>query len=83
MYEKHYIRTHGYTTATVALTEFGEDQTACVITSGGGEGIQNYSYGANRSLAKECVRVLESCGFTIAESDLETKGKSFAERFLE
>ena len=83
VYEKHYLRTRGYTTATVALTEFGEDQTVCVITSGGGEGIYNYSYGANRSLAKECICVLQSCGFTAVDSDLETKGKSFAERFLE
>lgn len=81
-YEKYYFRTGSYTSMTVVLTEHEQAQTACVVASGGGGGIVNHSYGANRNLAKECVQVLEKCGFTIVESDLEMKEKGFIERLL-
>ena len=81
-YEKYYFRTGSYASVTVVLTEHGQDQTACVVASGGGGGLVNYSYGANRNFAKECVQVLEACGFTVLNSDLDTHGKGFAERFL-
>ncbi len=82
VYEKFYMRTGSYTGLTVVLTEHGQEQTACVVTSGGGEGIINQSLGANRNLAKACVRALEGCGFAVVESDLDMRGKGFVERFL-
>lgn len=81
-YEKYYFRTGSYTSVTIVLTEHGQAQTACVVSSGGGEGVINISYGANRNFAKACVQVLEDCGFTVMESDLDTRGKGFVERFF-
>lgn len=81
-YEKYYARTGSYTSATVMLTEYEQAQTACIVASGGGGGIINHSYGANRNFAKACVEALEACGFSVTESDLDTQGKGFAERFL-
>ena len=80
VYEKYYLRTGGFASATIVLTEHEQAQTACVVTSGGGEGIVNHSFGANRNFAKACVQVLESCGFATIESDLDRNGKSFFER---
>lgn len=81
-YEKYYFRTGSYTSVTIVLTEHGQEQTACVVASGGGAGIVNHSYGANRKFAKECVQALELCGFTVTNSDLDMKDMGFAERFL-
>lgn len=81
-YEKYYFRTGSYTGMTVVLTEHGQQQTACVVSSGGGTGMVNQSLGSNRKFAAECVKVLESCGFSVQESDLDVKDKGFIERFL-
>lgn len=82
VYEKYYLRTGSYTSATIVLTEHEQQQTACIVSSGGGSGMTNLSFGSNHKFAAECVRTLESCGFCIIESDLDTKGKGFVERFL-
>ena len=82
VYEKYYFRVGSYTSATIALTEYGEDQTACVVSSGGGAGIANHSMGANRKFAKECVQALEACGFCVIESDSDIKDIGFLERLL-
>lgn len=82
VYEKFYMRTGSYTSLTVVLAEHGQEQTACVVSSGGGEGMVNQSLGANRNFAKACVQILEGCGFTVVESDLDVRGKGFVERFL-
>lgn len=80
IYEKYYMRTGGYTSLSIVLTEYEQQQTAYIVASGGGEGIVNHSFGANRNFAKECVEVLELCGFNVIESDLENKG--FFDRFI-
>ena len=82
VYEKYYYRSKGYTSVTVMVTEYGQEQTACIVSSGGGSGIENWSLGANRNFAKAVVRVLESCGFSVTDSDLDVCGKGFVERFL-
>ena len=75
-YEKFFLRTGSYTSVTVVLTEYDAIQTACIVASGGGNGLVNHSYGANRNFAKACVQVLERCGFTVIESDLDQQDKS-------
>lgn len=80
VYEKYFFRVGSYTSLAIVLTECGQEQTACVVASGGGSGIVNASFGANRKYAAECVEVLEGCGFRVIESDLDNKG--FAERFV-
>ena len=73
-YEKYYFRTGSYASVTVVLTEHDQQQTACVVASGGGDGMVNLSYGANRNFAKTCVEALEGCGFAVTESDLAEGG---------
>lgn len=58
------------------------EQSAFVVVSGGGDSF-NFSYGANRRFAKDCVEKLENCGFTIVHSDLDKQRKGFIARFLE
>ena len=83
VFEKYYLRTGSFTSVTIVLTEYGEEQTACVVSSGGGEGLVNFSMGANRNFAKACVQELEACGFVAMNSDLNSRGKGIVERFLE
>ena len=82
VYEKFYFRVGSYTSLTVVLTEHGQKQTACIVAAGGGEGVVNYSYGANRNFAKSCVQALELCGFTAMDSDLDTHSKGLFARIL-
>jgi len=81
-FEKFFMRAANYCSVTVVLTEYGQNQTAYIVASGGGNGGVNFSHGANRKFATECAEVLESFGFTVKESNLNTKGKGFIERFL-
>ena len=83
VFEKYYLRTGSFTSVTIVLTEYGEEQTACVVSSGGGEGLVNFSMGANRNFAKACVQELEACGFVAMNSELNSRGKGIVERFLE
>lgn len=83
VYEKYYLRTNSYASVAVVLTEYAQEQTACIVASGGGSGISNGSYGANRNFAKTCVAALESCGFTVTESDLDKHDKHFLKFFHE
>lgn len=82
VYERYFARAGGYCSATVILTEHETEQSAFVVISGGGDG-WNFSYGANRKFAKECIEKLETCGFTMIHSDLDKQRKGFIERFLE
>ena len=82
VYEKFYFRVGSYTSVTVVLTEHEQKQTACIVAAGGGECVVNYSYGANRNFAKSCVQVLESCGFTAMDSDLDTHSKGLFARIF-
>ena len=81
-YEKYFFRTGSYASVTVVLTEFDQEQTAVVVASGGGQGMVNHSYGANRNFAKACVLALEACGFTITESDIEIQRKGLLDRLF-
>ena len=74
VFEKYYFRSGSYASATVVLTEFGQTQTACVVASGGGSGVVNFSFGANRHFAKDCLKVLEDCGFAVTDSGLKKGG---------
>lgn len=83
VYEKYYLRTGSFTSVTIVLTEYGEEQTACVVSSGGGEGLVNFSMGANRNFAKACVQELKACGFVAMNSELNSRSKGIVERFFE
>jgi hypothetical protein len=49
-YEKYFFRTASYNSITIVLTEYQDEQTDSVISSGGGDGMLNLSYGSNRDL---------------------------------
>lgn len=83
VYEKYFFRANNYASATIVLTECGQEQTAFLTVSGGGSGIPNRSYGANRNFAKSCVSALESCGFVVTGSDLDKHGKHSLKYFFE
>lgn len=82
VYEKFYFRVASFASLTIVLTEHGQEQTACIVAAGGGGGLVNYSYGANRNFAKACVQVLEACGFTIIDSDLDMHSKGLFARIF-
>lgn len=77
------LRSGSFCSMIVVLTEHGQEQTAYIVTSGGGDGLLNSRDGSNRKFAKDCIQQLEACGFTIVKSDIDTKKKGFIERFLE
>lgn len=62
-FEKYYMRNGSYASLTVLLTEDEEKQTADIIGSGGGEGIFNFSWGANSDFADMAERILSRNGF--------------------
>ncbi len=82
VYEKFYFRTSSYASISVVLTEYGNEQTACIAASGGGTGISNITWGANGSFAKSCVQALKSCGFTVVGDDAKSGNQSWSERLF-
>lgn len=80
VYEKFYLRNNSYASVVVVLTEYELEQTACIVASGAGSGMANFTFGATRHFAKDCLKVLEECGFIATDSDLD-KG-SFFERIF-
>jgi len=63
-FERFYFRNGSYASLSVMLTENGEEQTADVVGSGGGEGIFNIGLGANTNFAEMAADVLRRNGFT-------------------
>lgn len=61
-FEKFFFRNGSYASLTVVLTEDGENKTADVIGSGGGEGLFNISFGANREMAIDTASILKQFG---------------------
>lgn len=62
-YEKYYFRVKSYVGLTVVITEFNGTQTAVITGFGGGDGLLNFSYGANDSFASDMVKMLKELGF--------------------
>lgn len=61
--EEYYFRVKNYVTVTINLIEDGSAQNAVIIGAGGGSGIFNVNYGANKSYARIGEEVLRSMGF--------------------
>lgn len=62
-FERMYFRNGSYASLTIMLTDDGEVQTADIIGYGGGGGLGNFSWGANRSFAEMAEGVLRKQGF--------------------
>lgn len=62
-FEKYYLRNGSYASLTVMVTDDGQIQTADIIGSGGGEGVWNFSFGANEEFADMASNILLEYGF--------------------
>lgn len=62
-FEKMYFRNGSYASLAVMLTDFDGVQTADIVGSGGGEGLFNISWGANREFADDAADILRKMGF--------------------
>ena len=63
-FEKYFLRNGNYASLTVMLTEKDNIQTADIVSSGGGEGLLNFSWGSNDSFAQSAVKILKKHGFS-------------------
>lgn len=63
VFEKFFMRNGGYANLTVMLTDDGNNKSAVIVGSGGGEGLFNISWGANSDFANEAKEILEENGF--------------------
>lgn len=61
--EQFYFRCGGYVSLSVMLIESEEYQEAVVVGFGGGGGLANISWGANKSFASKAVKILSKSGF--------------------
>ncbi len=61
--EDYYFRCSSYVALTVLLSENEECQEAIVAGFGGGDGISNISWGANKSFARKAANALCKLGF--------------------
>jgi len=61
--EQYYFRVKNYAALTVLLSQENEYQDAVVVGAGGGSGLSNISWGANKSIAIKAKKALEELGF--------------------
>ena len=62
-FEQYYIRCSNFVALSVMLVENEDCQEAVVVGMGGGNGVLNMSWGANRSFAKKAIKCLGDIGF--------------------
>lgn len=63
VYEMFFFRSRNYASLTIVLTEYDDEQTACIVGSGAGGGVLNVSHGAGRKFTELCEKSLQECGF--------------------
>ena len=62
-FEQFYFRCSSYVALSVMLTESEECQEVVVVGFGGGDGLANISWGANKSFANKVVKILSKLDF--------------------
>lgn len=62
-FEQFYFLCSSYVALSVMFTECDECQEAVVAGFGGGDGLSNISWGANKSFAGKAVKILGKLGF--------------------
>lgn len=70
--ERYYFRNSNYTGLTILLRGLGTYAEATVVGFGGGGGLMNMSYGANKSITKIVIKELEKFHFEVVESTNST-----------
>lgn len=66
-FERYYFRSGNCAGLTVMLTEKEGTQTADIIGFSGGEGLMNFSWGANSSFANIAAKILQKYDFVEVE----------------
>lgn len=66
VYEKFFLRTAGYASVNILLTECNNIQTAEIVVSGAGAGVLNLDYGIRKELECDVLKILQDCGFKLA-----------------
>ena len=82
VFEQYFVRASGTISLSVLLTESGNQQTADLIATGGGDGL-SWSGGACRSFAKDCAKILEAFGFRDLDPEPETKVSKLLNFFMD
>ena len=63
VFEKYYLRTSSMAVLVFQCISNGTEQTATVVGTGGGNGLFNYSMGANKKIADTFSKHLKDIGF--------------------
>ena len=63
VFEKWFFRTNSMAVLTIQIVSDGFEQTATVVGTGGGEGILNLDWGANKDFADAVSKRLKTVGF--------------------
>ena len=66
-FEEYYFRVSSYVALTLMFTEDDNGQYVVIAGMGGGSGLSNISWGANKSFEKRAVKFLQQYGFEIYE----------------
>ncbi|MBR7150585.1 MAG: hypothetical protein IKD01_06190 [Oscillospiraceae bacterium] len=83
VYEKYFMRVESYVSLSILFTKTDLRSSVELVSSGGGDGLLNISWGAENSFANDCAEVLESLGFCREEEpEAEEKSKSFFGRLF-
>lgn len=69
VFEKYYCRNGSMAVTVVQIMDSGEEQRAVVAGTGGGEGILNISFGANRDYAERISKALMRMGFEVTDGE--------------
>lgn len=69
VFEKYYWRNGSMAVTVVQIMDSGEEQRAVVAGTGGGEGILNISFGANRDYAERISKTLTRMGFEVTDGE--------------
>ena len=64
-FEKYFWRNGSYAGLTILITESNMHQTADLVGFAGGEGVFNFSWGANKDFTNKCVEILKKEGFRL------------------
>lgn len=62
--EKYFMRNGSMAVVSLEVIDSGEDQTAIIVGTGGGQGLLNLSFGANGDFALRVAEALKKCGFS-------------------
>jgi len=66
-FEKYYMRNDSTAALTIIVSELNDETNVELIAFGGGQGLLNLSWGANKSFARSAISVLQEFGFNVTE----------------